>query len=206
MNLVWHQMARLTVVLVLLLGLTLAGPMASAAQNGGSSAAAQACQQGGYEQFVRSEDASRFSNAGDCTTYVAQGGTLDRDDDLDAVPDGRDNCLGLANGDQADADGDFVGDACDTDVYITGGISTFAGRIGGTGFTPNTSVKYIVTAVDANGNVLAGNSETLMTDAKGAWLGQRYYGFCFRSDVENIVVTATDAAGVTVTEAIPVDC
>ncbi|MEE9131261.1 MAG: hypothetical protein V3T84_14670 [Phycisphaerales bacterium] len=35
------------------------------------------------------------------------------DEDDDGVPDDLDNCLGLANPDQADGDGDAVGDACD---------------------------------------------------------------------------------------------
>lgn len=35
------------------------------------------------------------------------------DDDLDDVEGSQDNCLGIPNADQADSDGDFVGDACD---------------------------------------------------------------------------------------------
>lgn len=40
------------------------------------------------------------------------------DGDGDAIPDGVDNCIGLANTDQADLDGDGVGDACDNCVDI----------------------------------------------------------------------------------------
>lgn len=37
----------------------------------------------------------------------------DRDDD--GVPDGRDNCPNVSNGGQADADADYLGNACDPD-------------------------------------------------------------------------------------------
>ncbi|TNF33217.1 MAG: hypothetical protein EP329_08595, partial [Deltaproteobacteria bacterium] len=42
---------------------------------------------------------------------VLDGGLLDNDEDL--VPDGCDNCRGVSNADQADCDGDGIGDACD---------------------------------------------------------------------------------------------
>ena len=208
MNVVWHQMARLTVVLVMLFGLALVGPMAASAQNGGNSAAAQACQQGGYAELVRTEDGSRFKNAGDCASYAAQGGTLDRDDDLDGVADGPDNCDGVANPTQADADGDFIGDACDTDVYLTAGLFAYDGGVGGTGFTPDSTVTYSVQAVDAAGNPVFGGfaTGTATTDSSGAFFVQADYNYCYSGSVESIVVSASDATGVTVTETIPVSC
>jgi hypothetical protein len=41
----------------------------------GNSDAAHACQQGGYQHLFRT-DGTSFKNAGDCTSYAAQGGTL----------------------------------------------------------------------------------------------------------------------------------
>lgn len=39
------------------------------------------------------------------------------DTDGDGVPDASDNCPAVANADQANADGDSLGDACDTNSY-----------------------------------------------------------------------------------------
>jgi len=45
------------------------------AGNGGNSAAAQACQKDGWQQWRRA-DQTAFTNAGDCVSYAAHGGTL----------------------------------------------------------------------------------------------------------------------------------
>lgn len=42
---------------------------------GGNSAAAHACQHGGYKNFTRS-DGTSFKNTGACVSYAAHGGTL----------------------------------------------------------------------------------------------------------------------------------
>ena len=39
-----------------------------------------------------------------------------KDDDLDNVIDGEDNCPGVSNPDQRDIDGDTIGDVCDKGV------------------------------------------------------------------------------------------
>lgn len=51
------------------------------------------------------------------------------DDDGDGVPDTNDNCPAVANADQADADEDGVGDACDpTPRPTAGGICALLSR------------------------------------------------------------------------------
>src|SRR5262252_10913050 len=49
------------------------------------------------------------------------------DADRDGVPDAVDNCPSVPNTDQADADGNGVGDACQTDA----GVPDFAGDLAG---------------------------------------------------------------------------
>jgi hypothetical protein len=45
------------------------------AGNGGNSSNAQACQQGGWQNWRRA-DQTPFTNTGDCVSYAARGGTL----------------------------------------------------------------------------------------------------------------------------------
>jgi hypothetical protein len=45
------------------------------------------------------------------------GNNADSDDDNDGIADGSDNCPLVANGNQADADVDGVGNACDPDYF-----------------------------------------------------------------------------------------
>ena len=51
-----------------------AGPAVAA--NGGNSANAHACQQGGHQNLFEAETGNPFKNAGDCVSHGAQGGAL----------------------------------------------------------------------------------------------------------------------------------
>jgi hypothetical protein len=49
--------------------------VAASAAGGGNSAAAMACQMGGWQTMVR-QDGTAFTNTGDCVSYAAHGGAL----------------------------------------------------------------------------------------------------------------------------------
>ena len=57
---------------------------------------------------------SLYNDQADFTLHVNAPAIIDTDGD--GVPDSSDNCPGAANADQADADGDGLGDACDPDT------------------------------------------------------------------------------------------
>jgi hypothetical protein len=66
--------ARLWLLGALVIALVLVAPTVASA-GGGNSDGAKACQQGGWQTLHRS-DGSSFKNAGDCTSYAAQGGAF----------------------------------------------------------------------------------------------------------------------------------
>jgi len=70
-----HPKMRLLLLLGSLMTLAVVALPQSAYAAGGNSAAAHACQQGGYFNFVRS-DGSIFNNVGECVSYAANGGDL----------------------------------------------------------------------------------------------------------------------------------
>jgi len=47
--------------------------------------------------------------------------SVGEDWDCDGVPDGYDNCVGMANASQADADGNGIGDACESAATVRSG-------------------------------------------------------------------------------------
>lgn len=83
------------------------------------------------------------------------------DGDLDGIPDSSDNCVSVANADQADADSDGVGNACDSNSYSPA-VGTQAGAANGNeGSVGNPSTSGSFTDQD-------GNSSLTITKVSGA--------------------------------------
>jgi hypothetical protein len=74
------------------------------------------------------------------------------------------------------------------------------GTISGTGFTPNSSVT-LTRVYSPSGEEFSG---VVSTDATGAFVDSGY-NFCFPVSI-SVEVTATDEAGVSVTESFPLSC
>jgi hypothetical protein len=66
-------------------------------------------------------DGTPFAGADSLRVQSRGGGNASSDEDLDAVPDSVDNCLGVANPAQTDANLDGYGNACDAD-YTNDGV------------------------------------------------------------------------------------
>lgn len=67
---------------------------------------------------VNGVDTRTSGTVGDVVSDSETGPVID-DDDFDGIPDDSDNCLGLFNPPQTDADGDGHGDPCDVDGPVT---------------------------------------------------------------------------------------
>ena len=79
-------------------------------------------------------DAMSAQDAGSPTDTSPPADAAVADGDGDGVPDDVDNCVDVANPDQADSDGDELGDACDArpdhaDFRLTGSFLLFGGRL-----------------------------------------------------------------------------
>ncbi len=91
-----------------------APPSASVAQEIGDPCL-DACR---MEQMACIRDCAHSPDGGDCgcpeSNYECRLSCPNGDNDLDGVPNGVDNCPANANANQADCDGDHIGDVCDT--------------------------------------------------------------------------------------------
>lgn len=107
------------------------------------------------------------------TVIVAAGTVAPPDGDGDGVPDATDNCPTAANADQANADGDALGDACDSNSYAPA-VGTRAGNADGNEGSPgNPSTSGSFTDQDGNHtldlSLGAGDPGTLTPDGSGGF-------------------------------------
>ena len=93
-----------------------------------------------------------YNNQANWTLHVNAASAPDRDGD--GVPDSSDNCPNNANPDQADADGDGLGNACDSNTYAPAVATAAVDASGNEGDTLATSGAFS----DADGN----NTLTIM--------------------------------------------
>jgi hypothetical protein len=91
------------------------------------------------------------------------------DYDNDSVPDERDNCVYTANADQADNDGDGLGDVCDD--YDEGGPLTFGSEVELPALEPGSDYDKFPLAIAQSGSaiyVLVGTSDPAAVDPSTA--------------------------------------
>lgn len=128
--------------------------------------------------------------------YLSYGGTLD-DTDNDSVFDSVDNCPATSNTDQADANNDGIGDACnpvnDNPATISGDLSA---SINISGYTFGT-----LTASDVDGltdgsyfsiTIPPVNGQALISSSSGTWT---YIANNFYTGNDPFTVTVTDDSG-----------
>lgn len=107
------------------------------------------------------------------TVVVGAGSVAAPDGDSDGVPDATDNCPTVANADQANSDGDALGNACDNNSYAPA-VGTQAGDADGNEGTPgNPTTSGSFTDQDGNGTLTlslgAGDPGTLTPDGSGGF-------------------------------------
>jgi hypothetical protein len=92
------------------------------------------------------------------------------DGDGDGVPDASDNCPAVSNADQANADGDALGNACDSNSYAPAAANTPADKSGYEGSALTTSGAF----TDADGNstltiTKVSGAGTVSDNGDGTW-------------------------------------
>ena len=108
-----------------------------------------------------------YQNQANWTLHVIEGSS---DTDDDGVADDDDNCPTVANADQADVDGDDLGDACDSNSYAPAVATAAADANGNEGNTLSTSGAF--SDVDGNSTLTITKSSgdgTLTDNGDGTW-------------------------------------
>lgn len=125
---------------------------------------------GDYEITVSVSDSSAGTynvNPAKWTLHVTAPAVTDTDGDT--IPDATDNCPTVANADQANADGDTLGDACDVNSYAPSVDTNATNTSGDEGSAQTNSGSF--TDADDNGSLMVTGSGagTVTDNGDGTW-------------------------------------
>ena len=130
---------------------------------------------GDYTYTVKWETTTFTCDSSPCITGGTPAFTINltvasQDGDGDGVPDDEDNCPNDANADQADTDGDGLGDVCDSNAYAPFVYSEAADASGNEGDTLTTSGAF----ADQDGNstltiTKVSGAGTVVDNGNGTW-------------------------------------
>lgn len=125
------------------------------------------------------------------TFTVAGSGSGPVDSDDDGVPDSSDNCPNVANNSQANADGDALGDACDSNSYAPAVGTDAVNQSGNEGTQQTNSGSF--TDADTGGAaglvITATGAGTVTPDGTGGWTWSYTPG---DNGTGTVTVTASD--------------
>jgi hypothetical protein len=184
--------------------------IATATAGGGNSANAKLCQKNGWQTLVTATG-DTFQNAGECTDYAADGGTLRP---LSSTP-----CLN--DGWQAPAqrsDGTAFGSEADCTAYTAGDGRVFKPSLKAVpstvkeeeniaviaaGFHANSTGQWTITVLPSNKQ----STLTAVTDANGGFTGSNVFtaGACALGDT-GAQYTYVDGSGVHASASATLDC
>jgi hypothetical protein len=168
-------------MLLLCAGLALTVGISTASAGGGNSDAAKACQQGGWQNLIRS-DGTGFKNTGDCVSYAAQGGTLEQK--ACTTTAGSENFSGDAEFSQPTT---FSGGTIDT-AYGSGGGVLVQGSSWGGAYAAGTHVLFTGFSVNSFQLTFTNAVGCLQLDAESNFFGA----------TTNVTLTAYDASNAVV--------
>jgi hypothetical protein len=148
--------------------------------------------------ITKNDTGGSFNNNVQIPVHITTPVVVEPDGDGDGVPDASDNCPAVANGGQANADGDALGDACDTNSYAPAAAGTPADKNGDEGSALTTSGAF----TDADGNATLTISKvsgagTVTDNHDGTWS----WSHSTTDDASgSVIVQATDGEHTAATE------